>query len=56
MQKPSFDNPEYRLIGQIFNHTVATYKYYWFASVLDIVVREQRSRISFWEIIVGMIA
>ena len=28
---------ERKVIGQIFNNTVATYKYYWFVSILDIV-------------------
>lgn len=49
-------NAESKVIGQIFNNTVATYKYYWFVSVLDIVVKEQRRKISFWEVIVGMVA
>ena len=43
-------------LNQIYNNTVATYKYYWFVSILDIVVKEQRRQISFWEIIVGMVA
>ena len=47
---------ERKVIGQIFNNTVATYKYYWFVSILDIVVKEQRRQISFWEIIAGMVA
>ncbi len=46
---------ETKEIAQIFNNTVATYKYYWFVSILDIVVKEQRRQISFWEIIVGMV-
>lgn len=49
-------NNESKVIAQIFNNTVATYKYYWFVSILDIVVKEQRRQISFWEIIVGMVA
>ena len=46
---------ETKIIAQIFNNTVATYKYYWFVSILDIVVKEQRRKLSFWEIIIGMI-
>jgi len=46
---------ETKEIAQIFNNTVATYKYYWFVSILDIVVKEQRRQLSFWEIIVGMV-
>jgi len=33
-------NTETKEIAQIFNNTVATYKYYWFISILDIVVKE----------------
>lgn len=46
---------ETKVIAQIFNNTVATYKYYWFVSILDIVVKENRHQLSFWEIIIGMI-
>lgn len=49
-------NIENKFISQVFNNTVATYKYYWFVSILDIVVKEQRRQISFWEVIVGMVA
>ncbi len=52
---PSDNNLDTRLLGQIYNNTVATYKFYWFASILDFVVKEQRQQISVWEIIVGMI-
>jgi len=56
MELPKDNTINTRLLAQIFNNTVATYKYYWFVSILDIVVKEQRRQISFWEIIVGMIA
>lgn len=56
MNLPKDKNVDTRSLAQIYNNTVATYKYYWFVSILDIVVKEQRRRISFWEIIVGMIA
>ena len=56
MNLPTDKNVDTRSLAQIYNNTVATYKYYWFVSILDIVVKEQRRRISFWEIIVGMIA
>jgi hypothetical protein len=45
-----------RVLAQIYNNTAATYKFYWFVSLLDIFVKKQQRRISFWEIIVGMIA
>lgn len=44
------------LLAQIFNNTVATYKFYWFVSLLDFVVTGQRRRLSLWELIIGMIA
>jgi len=45
-----------KILAQIYNNTVATYKFYWFVSILDIVVKEQRRQISVWKIIIGMIA
>ena len=56
MNLPKDKNLDTRLLTQIYNNTVATYKYYWFVSILDIVVKEQRRQISFWEVIVGMVA
>lgn len=49
-------NNETKAIAQIFRSTVSTYKYYWFISILDIVVKEQRRNLTFWEIIAGMVA
>lgn len=43
-------------LSRIFANTTATYKFYWFVTVLDIVVKERKTRMSFWEIIAGMIA
>lgn len=43
-------------LTRIFEDTTATYKFYWFVAIMDIVVREHKMRISFWEIIAGMIA
>lgn len=56
MNLPTDKNIDTRVLTRIYNNTVATYKYYWFVSILDIAVKEQRRQISFWEIIVGMIA
>ena len=47
--------PIFALAG-IFSNTTATYKFYWFVAMMDIVVKEQRTRIAFWEIIAGMVA
>lgn len=43
-------------LSRIFENTTATYKFYWFVAIMDIVVKEHKTRISFWEIIAGMIA
>ena len=43
-------------LAGIFSNTTATYKFYWFVTLLDIVVKERKTRISFWEIIAGMVA
>jgi len=56
MNLPTDKNLDTRLLAQIYNNTVATYKYYWFVSILDIVVKEQCRQITFWEVIVGMIS
>ena len=40
----------------IFSNTTATYKYYWFVAMLDILVKERKTRMSFWEIIAGMVS
>ena len=43
-------------LARVFNNTTATYKFYWFVVLLDIVVKERKTTISFWEIIAGMVA
>lgn len=43
-------------LAGIFSNTTATYKFYWFVSLLDIIVKERKTRISFWDIIAGMVA
>ncbi len=43
-------------LAGIFSNTAATYKYYWFVAMLDILVKERKTRMSFWEIIAGMVS
>lgn len=43
-------------LSQVFNNTSATYKFYWFVALLEIVVKQHKNKISFWEIIAGMVA
>lgn len=56
MNLPLYNNLDIRRLGQIYNSTVATYKYYWFVSLLEVFVKTQKRQISLWEIIVGMIS
>jgi len=56
MTLPPDKHIDTRVLSQIYNNTTATYKFYWFVSWLDIFVKTGKRQISFWEIIVGMIA
>jgi len=56
MSLPNRNNLSISCLSRIFNNTTATYKFYWFVAFLDIVVKERKKIISFWEIIAGMIA
>ena len=42
-------------LNRIFDHTVATYKYYWFLGILDLFVKQGKTRINEWEIIISMV-
>lgn len=44
------------ILSNIFDKTVATYKFYWFLSILDNIKRTDKSIFSFWELVAGMIA
>lgn len=56
MNLPQNINLPISSLARIFDNTTATYKFYWFVVIMDIVVKEHKTRISFWEIIAGMIA
>lgn len=45
-----------RVLAGIYRNTTATYKFYWFASILDLMVKEAKVKMTFWEIIIGMVA
>ena len=44
MQLPEYHNLSTDKLGCIFKDTSATYKFYWFLSLLDCVVKHQKSR------------
>lgn len=43
-------------LGKIFSNTVATYKYFWFVSIMQIHAKEDCRRIDVWDIVIRMIA
>lgn len=43
-------------LGKIFANTVATYKYFWFLSILQIHAKTEELRIDVWDIVIRMIA
>ena len=45
-----------RYLNRIFDKTVATYKYYWFLSILDLCVEHGKTRMNVWEIMIMMVA
>lgn len=45
-----------RRLGAIFSNTSATYKYFWFISILQIYIMKGKSRISVWDIVIRMVA
>lgn len=56
MHFPIDNSLDTRILGRIYENTTSTYKFYLFVSILDILVLEKRRKISFWELIAGMIA
>ena len=45
-----------RYLNRVFDKTVATYKYYWFLGILDICVKQGKTRMNVWEIMISMVA
>ncbi len=43
-------------LGRVFSNTVATYKFFWFVSIMQIHAKKQGLRISVWEIVIRMVA
>lgn len=56
MELPKNDNLPVEKLGSVFNNTVATYKFYWFLSLLDCVVKHQKSRMDIWEVVARMVS
>lgn len=56
LQLPSSDNLSTQKLGNVFANTTATYKYYWFLSILDMYVKKGKEQMVIWEIISDMVA
>ena len=56
MNIPQSDILSTSRLGKIFSNTVATYKYFWFVSIMQIHAKEDCLRIDVWDIVVRMVA
>ena len=56
MQIPQSHILTTRHLNRVFDKTVATYKYYWFLGILDLYVKQGKTRMNVWEIMISMVA
>ena len=56
MQIPQSQILTTRHLNRVFDKTVATYKYYWFLGILDLYVKQGKTRMDVWEIMISMVA
>ena len=56
MQIPESDILTTNHLGKIFSNTVATYKFFWFVSIMQIHAKTDNPRISVWDIVIRMVA
>lgn len=56
MQIPQSNILTTRHLNRVFDKTVATYKYYWFLGMLDLFVKQGKTRMNVWEIMITMVA
>lgn len=43
-------------MSRVFSHTTATYKFYWFIGILDLLVKKGKTRMNVWDIMIEMVA
>lgn len=53
---PQSEKLSTRHLNRVFDNTVATYKYYWLIGILDLYVKQGKTRMSVWEIMITMVA
>lgn len=56
MQIPKSNILTTKYLNRVFDKTVATYKYYWFLGILDLCVKQGKTRMNVWEIMITMVA
>ena len=56
MQIPQSDILTTNRLGKIFSNTVATYKFFWFVSIMQIHAKSDNPKISVWDIVIRMVA
>ena len=56
MQIPTSDILTTNRLGKIFSNTVATYKFFWFVSIMQIHAKSDNPRTSVWDIVIRMVA
>ena len=56
MELPLSDKLTISRLGKVFSKTVATYKYFWFVSIMQIHAKSNNLRINVWDIVIRMVA
>ena len=56
MQIPTSDILSTNRLGKIFSNTTATYKFFWFISILQIHAKTDTLKIDVWDIVIRMVA
>ena len=56
MDVPQHTSLTTEALSRVFSHTTATYKFYWFIGILDLFVKEGKTRIDVWDIMIEMVA
>ena len=56
MQVPESEQLTTGCLGRIFDKTVATYKYFWFLSLMQEHARTGNFRMDVWELVIRMVA
>ena len=56
MQIPQSNILTTNRLGKIFTSTAATYKFFWFVSIMQIHAKSDNPRISVWDIVIRMVA